>query len=167
MLINNAAIPAPERRTYADDGHEITFQVNYLAAYVLTTALVDRIAKVHGRVLNVSSAVHLGGNVGWNDLARVHGHYSPLAAYAQSKLALTMFTRSLAEAHSASLTAISVDVPHVVSDAATILATLGAPDTVVVNGGYYEGQVLARAAALVDNVRARARLTEISDRLVR
>jgi NAD(P)-dependent dehydrogenase (short-subunit alcohol dehydrogenase family) len=166
VLINNAAIAAPERRTYSDDGHEITFQVNYLAAYILTTALIDRIAKVHGRVLNVSSAVHLGGNLGWTDLARALGHYSSLAAFAQSKLALTMLTRSLAEANSGRLTAISVQVPHVVSDAATILATLGAPDTAVVNGGYYEGQVPARTAALVDNARARTRLTELSDRLI-
>jgi NAD(P)-dependent dehydrogenase (short-subunit alcohol dehydrogenase family) len=167
VLINNAAIAAPERRTYTDDGHEITFQVNYLAAYILTTGLNDRIAKAHGRVLNVSSAVHLGGNLGWTDLARARGQYSSLAAFAQSKLALTMFTRSLAEANSGRFTAISADVPHVVSDAATILATLAAPDTAVVNGGYYEGLLLARAAALVDNARARTRLTELSDRLVR
>ena len=167
LLINNAAIAGPERRTYADDGHEITFQVNYLAAYVLTTALIGRIAKVHGRVLNVSSVAHRGGNLGWNDLARVRGVYSSLAAYAQSKLALTMSTRSLAEANSGRLTAISVEVPDVVSDAATILATLGAPDTAVVNGSHYEGQVPARAAALVDNARARTRLAELSDRLVR
>jgi NAD(P)-dependent dehydrogenase (short-subunit alcohol dehydrogenase family) len=167
LLINNAAIAAPERRTYTDDGNEITFQVNYLAAYILTTALIDRIAKAHGRVLSVSSVVHLGGNIGWTDLARARGRYSSLAACAQSKLALTMFTRSLAEANSGRLTAISVDVPHVVSDAATILATLGAPDTAVVDGGYYQGQVPASAAALVDNARARTRLAELSDRLVR
>jgi NAD(P)-dependent dehydrogenase (short-subunit alcohol dehydrogenase family) len=167
LLINNAAIAAPERRMYSEDGHEITFQVNYLAAYILTTALLDRIATVRGRVVNVSSAVHLGGNIGWTDLGRARGRYSQLAAYAQSKLALTMFTRSLAEANSGRLTAISVELPHVVSDAATVLVTLGAPDTAVVNGGYYQGQVPARAAALVNNARARTRSTELSDRLVR
>lgn len=78
-----------------------------------------------------------------------------------------MFTRSLAEANSGRLTAISVHVPHVVSDAPTILATLGAPDTAVVNGGNYEGQLPARAAALVDNARGRTRMTQLSDRLVR
>jgi hypothetical protein len=36
----------------------------------------------------------------------------------------------------------------------------------VVNGGYYEGHVPARAAALVDKARARTRLTVLSDRLV-
>jgi NAD(P)-dependent dehydrogenase (short-subunit alcohol dehydrogenase family) len=87
----------------------------------LTTALIDRIAKVHGRALNMSSAMHLGGNIGWTDLARVRGQYSSLAVYARSKLALAMFTRSLAQANSDRLSAISVQVPNVVSDAATIL----------------------------------------------
>jgi len=56
---------------------------------------------------------------------------------------------------------------RLVDDGATVFVTLGAPDTAVVNGGYYEGQVPARAAALVDNARARTRLTELSDRLIR
>ena len=84
-------------------------------------------ANVHGRVLNVSSAVHLGGNVGWNDLDR-RRQYSPLAACTQSILALTMFTRSLAEANSGRLTAISMHVGQTDPDAATTLATLSAPD---------------------------------------
>ena len=31
VLINNAAVAGPERRTHTQDGHELTFQVNYLA----------------------------------------------------------------------------------------------------------------------------------------
>lgn len=179
VLVNNAAIAGPERRTYTGDGHEVTFQVNYLAPYMLTTALIDRITKVHGRVLNVSSPAHLGGNLGWADLARTR-FYSPLAVYAQSKLALTMFTRSLAEATSGDLTAISVhpgvfhteqvrtneDAGQAVSDTTAILTMLSAQETTVVNGGYYEGRHPARAAALVDNARARRRLAILSKRLV-
>jgi NAD(P)-dependent dehydrogenase (short-subunit alcohol dehydrogenase family) len=180
LLVNNAAIFGPERRTYTENGHEMTFQVNYLAPYMLTTALTDHIAKVQGRVLNVSSALHRGGNVGWNDLARAR-QYSPLAVYAQSKLALTMFTRSLAEANSGSLTALSVHpgvfdtqllrvyahVGRPVDEAAAILGALGSPACTVVNGGYYDGLDPARAAALVDNARARTRLTTLSARLTR
>ena len=165
VLINNAAIAAPERYTYTDDGNEITFDMNYLAPYVLTTALTDRIAEVHGRVINVSSAVHLGGNVGRNDLDR-RRQYSPLAASARSKLALTMFTRSLAEANSGRLTAISVHGGPNVAAAAVVLATLTAPDTTIVNGSYYEGLDPARAAAPVENLRARTRLATLSDRLI-
>ena len=165
LLINSAAILAPERRTYTDNGHEIAFQVNYLAAYLLTTALTDRIAKVRGRVLSVTSAVHLGGDVGWNDLDRAR-QYSALAVYAQSKLALTVFTRSFAEANSGQLTAISVHIGQTDPDAVTTLVTLGAPGTTVVNGGYYEGCQPARAAALVDNARARTRLATLTERLI-
>ena len=42
VLVNNAAVAAPERRIYTQDGHELTFQVNYLAPYLLTTKLVPR-----------------------------------------------------------------------------------------------------------------------------
>jgi NAD(P)-dependent dehydrogenase (short-subunit alcohol dehydrogenase family) len=61
VLVNNAAVAGPERRTYTDDGHEVTFQVNYLAPYVLTTKLVSRLATARGRVVKVSSDTHRGG----------------------------------------------------------------------------------------------------------
>jgi NAD(P)-dependent dehydrogenase (short-subunit alcohol dehydrogenase family) len=178
LLINNAAVAGPERRTYTDDGHEMTFQVNYLAPYMLTTALTDHIAKVQGRVINVSSALHRGGSVGWNDLTRAR-HYSPLAMYAQSKLALTMFTRSFAEANAGHLSALSVHpgvfdtgllhvyhrVGRPASEAAEILGALSSPARTIVNGAYYDGLNPAPAAALVDNARARARLLSLSGQL--
>ena len=89
-----------------------------------------------------------------------------LAVYAQSKLALTMFTRSFAEANSGQLTAITVHIGQTDPDAVTTLVTLGAPGTTVVNGGYYEGCQPARAAALVDNARACTRLATLTDRLI-
>jgi len=180
LLINNAAVAGPERRTYTDDGHEMTFQVNYLAPYMLTTALTDHIAKVQGRVINVSSALHRGGSVGYNDLARAR-HYSPLAMYAQSKLALTMFTRSFADANAGHLSALSVH-PGVfdtgllrvydragrpATEASAILGALSSPTCAIVNGAYYDGLNPAPAAALVENTHARARLLKLSTRLTR
>ncbi|HUH69241.1 MAG TPA: SDR family NAD(P)-dependent oxidoreductase [Mycobacterium sp.] len=61
VLVNNAAVAAPERRTYTQHGQKLTFQVNYLAPYLLTTKLVPRLASAGGRVVNVSSAMHSGG----------------------------------------------------------------------------------------------------------
>ena len=167
--------PGPERRTYTQDGHELTFQVNYLAPYLLTTKLVPRLASGGGRVVNVSSVTHSGGNINWKNPAGEH-QYWPLAAYAQSKLALTMYTRSLAEAGGASFTALSVHpgvfgtgllpmygrVGRPAEEAAPILATLGSPAHPVVDGGYYDGLSLAKPAALVDNPRARSRLAKLS-----
>jgi NAD(P)-dependent dehydrogenase (short-subunit alcohol dehydrogenase family) len=179
VLVNNAAVAGPERRTFTPDGNEVTFQVNYLAAYVLTTKLAPKLASACGRVVNVSSVMHRGGNIGWKNVARV-GQYSPLAVYAQSKLALTMYTRSLAEASEVSLTALSVHpgmfatrlLPvyghsgRPAEEAATILTTLSSPTYPVVDGGYYDGLEPARPAALVDNERARDRLEELSTRLL-
>ena len=54
VLVNNAAVAAPERRTYTQHGQKLTFQVNYLAPYLLTTKLVPRLASAGGRVVNVS-----------------------------------------------------------------------------------------------------------------
>ena len=39
VLVNNAAIAAPERHTVTVDGNEIAFQVNFLAHYLLTNLL--------------------------------------------------------------------------------------------------------------------------------
>jgi NAD(P)-dependent dehydrogenase (short-subunit alcohol dehydrogenase family) len=179
VLVNNAAVAGPERRTCTKDGHEVTFQVNYLAAYLLTTKLMSKLASVRGRVVNVSSVMHRGGSIGWNNLARAH-QYSPLAMYAQSKLALTMYTRSLAEASGASLTALSVHPGLFATrllriyghsglpgeEAAPILTTLSSPTCAVVDGGYYDGLEPARAAALVGNARARDRLDKLTTRLL-
>ena len=175
VLVNNAAIAAPERRTYSEDGHEVTFQVNYLAPYVLTEKLLPRIASARGRVVNVSSATHRGANISWKNLAGAN-QYWPLAIYAQSKLALTMYTKSLAETSSASFTALSVH-PGVfgtrllpiysrsgrpAAEAAQVLATLSSSAHPVDDGGYYDGLDLAPAAALVENARARSRLAKLT-----
>jgi NAD(P)-dependent dehydrogenase (short-subunit alcohol dehydrogenase family) len=179
VLVNNAAVAGPERRTQTGDGHEVAFQVNYLAAYLLTTKLAPKLVSARGRVVNVSSVMHRGGNIAWNNLSREH-LYSPLAVYAQSKLALTMYTRSLADSSGASLTALSVHpglfatrlLPvyghsgRPAEEAAPILTTLSSPTHPVVDGGYYDGLEPARAAALVENARARERLQKITTRLL-
>ncbi|HEY0806645.1 MAG TPA: SDR family NAD(P)-dependent oxidoreductase [Pseudonocardiaceae bacterium] len=178
VLVNNAAIAGPERRTLTDDGNEVTFQVNYLAPYLLTRMLAGSIAKARGRVVNVSSTLHLGANLDWSDITRTR-NYTPLAVYAQAKLALTMFTRSLAELSPQALTAVSVHPGVVdtslmrlyartgepVSEAAAVLTELSAPDTAVVNGGYYDRLTIATPAAYVDNPNARGRLRKLSAQL--
>lgn len=90
VLINNAGIYAPGSIT--DDGLDIRFAVNTVAPYLLTQRLLPLMGR-DGRVVNLSSAAQspvdpkaLLGQV----------HLSDGAAYAQSKLALTMWSRSLA-----------------------------------------------------------------------
>jgi NAD(P)-dependent dehydrogenase (short-subunit alcohol dehydrogenase family) len=179
VLVNNAALAGPGRRTYTEDGNEMAFQVNYLAPCLLTTKLASRLARARGRVVNVSSAMHLGGNINWKNPGGAYP-YSPLAVYAQSKLALTMYTKSLADADDPSVTALSVH-PGVfrtrllpvygptgrpAAEAAPVLTALGSPTQRVVPGGYYNGLDLARPAALVDNARARTRLAKLTTQLI-
>jgi NAD(P)-dependent dehydrogenase (short-subunit alcohol dehydrogenase family) len=95
VLVNNAGVMV-ERRKLTRDGYEINFQVNYLAPFLLTNLLLDRLkASAPARIVNVSSAAHMSGRLRWDDYDgrwRVGGWRS----YGDSKLALVMFTRELA-----------------------------------------------------------------------
>jgi NAD(P)-dependent dehydrogenase (short-subunit alcohol dehydrogenase family) len=93
-LVNNAGIgygTAPPRGSRTEDGHEPTWQVNFLSAYLLTESL--RGPLTGGRVVHVSSGVHSSGTV---DLEQPD---EPRTAspYAQSKIALVMLAREQGE----------------------------------------------------------------------
>jgi NAD(P)-dependent dehydrogenase (short-subunit alcohol dehydrogenase family) len=89
-LVNNAGIgygTAPPRNARTEDGHEPTWQVNFLSAFLLTELLRERLKG--GRVVHVSSGVHSSGSV---DLE--HPDEPRFATpYAQSKIALVMLAR--------------------------------------------------------------------------
>ena len=74
------------------DGLDIRFAVNAIAPYLLTQKLLPLIG-TSGRVVNLSSAAQSPVNL--NALAG-QASLSDGEAYAQSKLALTMWSRSLA-----------------------------------------------------------------------
>lgn len=96
VLINNAGRPGPASRTLSADGHEITFQTNYLAPVALTTGLLPTLGQSgRARVINVASATHYSARLSLDDLELKHG-YSSVAAYAHSKLALVTYTSWLA-----------------------------------------------------------------------
>jgi hypothetical protein len=60
VLINNAGVGV-DRRQETVDGFELTFAVNHLAPFVLTTELLDLLeASAPARVITVSSANHVG-----------------------------------------------------------------------------------------------------------
>ena len=91
VLINNAGVySAPETATR--DGLDVRFAVNTLAPYLLTQRLLPLLG-ASGRVVNLSSAAQAPVD----PEALAAGPSLPdAAAYAQSKLALTMWSRSLA-----------------------------------------------------------------------
>jgi NAD(P)-dependent dehydrogenase (short-subunit alcohol dehydrogenase family) len=93
-LVNNAGIgygTAPPRGVRTEDGHEPTWQVNFLSAFLLTELLRERLKG--GRVVHVSSGVHSSGSV---DLEQPdEPRYA--TPYAQSKIALVMVAREQGE----------------------------------------------------------------------
>ena len=95
VLINNAGtLHEVWRRT--TDGFEATWQVNYLAPFLLTNLLLDRlIASAPARVVTVASAAHEGARIDFENLDAREG-YSMLKVYGQSKLASIVFAFELA-----------------------------------------------------------------------
>jgi len=97
LLINNAGIwtDGTDERRLSEDGHELVFAVNYLAPYVLTHRLLPLLERsAPARIINVSSIAQQP--IDFDDVMLESG-FSPARAYAQSKLALVMFTIDLAE----------------------------------------------------------------------
>src|SRR6266480_1526904 len=95
VLINNAGGVNLTRRG-TSDGFEATFAVNYLAPFLLTNLLLDKLkASAPARIVNVSSESHQSGYIKMDDLELEKG-YRLMRAYGQSKLALVLFTYELA-----------------------------------------------------------------------
>ncbi|XP_069626600.1 polyprenol dehydrogenase [Haliaeetus albicilla] len=98
VLVNNAGVMlVPERNT--EDGFEEHFGLNYLGHFLLTNLLLDMLKQSgthshNARIITVSSATHYVGKLHLNDL-QSRCSYSPHGAYAQSKLALVLFTYRL------------------------------------------------------------------------
>ena len=91
VLVNNAGIWLEGPRQLSEDGHELHFQVNYLATYLLTESLADLLRQsAPSRVINVASVAQRP--IDFDDVMLESG-YSDGRAYAQSKLAQIMITR--------------------------------------------------------------------------
>ncbi len=95
VLVNNAGSFFGQR-ILSTDGYEMTFAVNHLASFLLTNLLLDTLkASTPARIVNVSSDAQMAGILNFDDL-QMSKRYRMFAAYAQSKLANTLFTYALA-----------------------------------------------------------------------
>lgn len=91
VLINNAGVyktPNP----VTQDGLDVRFVVNTIAPYVLTQRLLPVLGPL-GRVVNVTSAAQAPVNL---EALAGRVRLDDMAAYAQSKLALVMWSRAIA-----------------------------------------------------------------------
>lgn len=91
-IINNAGV-LKTAQTRTPEGFDVRFMVNTFAPYVLTRDLLPALAP-QSRIVNLSSAAQAPV-----DLEVLHGRkqVDDMAAYAQSKLAITIWSRELAE----------------------------------------------------------------------
>ncbi|WP_207427175.1 SDR family NAD(P)-dependent oxidoreductase [Pedobacter sp. SYSU D00535] len=96
ILINNAGIGSTKMnvRELSTDGYELTLCVNYLAPFLLTHLLLPMLHhRDTSKIINIASGSQQELN--FDDLMLDH-NYSGRKAYAQSKLALILFTFTLA-----------------------------------------------------------------------
>lgn len=92
VLINNAGVfntPKP----ITESGLDVRFVVNTLAPYLLTQRLLPLLG-ITGRVVNLSSAAQAPVNT---DALAGKVKLDDMQAYSQSKLAITQWTRSMAD----------------------------------------------------------------------
>src|SRR5262245_4950844 len=95
VLVNNAGALFTSYRESVDR-IEMTFALNHLAYFLLTSLLLDRItSSAPARIINVSSNLHEGSAIRIEDLGH-RQQYSGWTAYGASKLANILFTHELA-----------------------------------------------------------------------
>jgi NAD(P)-dependent dehydrogenase (short-subunit alcohol dehydrogenase family) len=185
VLVNNAGIGfgAPdEGRQVSTDGHELRFAVNYLAPVLLTRLLVPLLtASAPSRVVNVGSLGQVAFDPGNAEFE--HG-YNGVDAYRRSKLALAAFTFELAgELEPATVT---VNCLHPATFMNTVMVARGGitPVSTVEQGGaatmrlitdpaldgttgqFFDGFRTSRALPEAYDPQFRARLGEVTDRML-
>lgn len=94
MLVNNAGAMHTTRQL-SDDGIELTWALNHLAPFLMTTLLLDRLkASAPSRIITTASEAHHGADIPFDDL-NAERSYRGFNRYKQSKLANILFTSEL------------------------------------------------------------------------
>lgn len=96
VLVNNAGA-INTKRVVTGDGFELTWAVNHLAPFLLTTLLTERLrASAPARVVTTASDAHMGARIPFDDFERGADRTSGFRRYGQTKLANILFTSELA-----------------------------------------------------------------------
>jgi NAD(P)-dependent dehydrogenase (short-subunit alcohol dehydrogenase family) len=188
VLVNNAGVWDFTRRESAD-GIENVFATNYLAPFLLTNLLLDLLkGSKPARILNVSSGLHRG-TIHFNDI-EFKKSFSGAAAYSQSKLALILFTRLLAEQLKGTGVTVNVLHPGFISTnlgrdagfffgssfrffgrspekgAETTMFLASAPEIETVTGEYFSNSKIARSSRQSHDMEMARRLWDLSVKYV-
>jgi NAD(P)-dependent dehydrogenase (short-subunit alcohol dehydrogenase family) len=175
-LVNNAGIIQDQRQESAD-GHELTFQVNYLAGFLLTHRLLPLLKRsAPSRIVNVASAGQ--APIAFDDIM-LERRWDGWQAYCRSKLAQIMMTFD----HGEELTGTGVTAnalhPATLMPTKMVVGRFGVQSTLEegvrdtvrliadpaladVSGRYFDRNQEARAHRQAYDVTARARLGELS-----
>jgi retinol dehydrogenase-14 len=193
VLVNNVGGYWNTRHVTAD-GLERTFALNYLAPFLLTSVLLDRLKQsAPARVVTVASNAHSTGQIDFDDLQSERS-YSGSRAYSQSKLANVLFTYELARRLPASAVTANALHPGVVNTsfgaedpggvqrlfvpfvrpflktpgqgAATSIHLASSPDLDQVSGRYFANSKPKRSSKASYDEAAAARLWQVSAELV-
>lgn len=97
ILVNNAAVKRVEKKELTKYGIEKNYFVNFLAPFLLTFRLYDKLKETAAvtkdvRIINIVGAPRRNWTIDLDDINFDKRPYTPKAAYRQSKLALAHFT---------------------------------------------------------------------------
>lgn len=182
ILVNNAGIFQKEREL-TNDGFEKTFQVNYLAHFLLTHLLMDLLENAEtARVVNVSSMVHATAI----DFDNLQGeqNFEGSAAYGLSKLCNVLFTYKLAREKRDSNVTSNCLHPGVIStkllkqnygnigdaleEGAKNILYVATSDAIEgVSGKYFVNQMPQSSATVTYEINVQDRLWEVSKEMVK
>jgi len=189
-LINNAGGIFAERRL-SKGGFEMTFAVNHLGHFLLTSLLMPLLQKGQARIINVSSEAHKRGNPQFDDL-QCEQSYNAWKVYGMNKLFNIYFTQSLASKFAnkgilafslhpgvvntnfwADFTGLgklmtTLIRPFMISaqqGAATTIFLATAPRLDKYNGAYFKKKKIAKTSAIATDTAARDKLWAISEKL--
>jgi NAD(P)-dependent dehydrogenase (short-subunit alcohol dehydrogenase family) len=179
VLINNAGV-AMNNLEISEDGYEMTFAVNHLAAFALSLLLLDLMtASVPSRIIKVSSMVH-SSSLNFENLAEPR-HFDGWEVYCQSKLCNILFTYELAE--KLQKTGVTVNCLHPgvintkllrvnfgggspVSEGSRKLVYLAtAPELATVTSEYFYDNQQTRSAEITYDAATRKKLWDLSEKL--
>jgi NAD(P)-dependent dehydrogenase (short-subunit alcohol dehydrogenase family) len=163
VLINNAGAMFAARQRTAE-GIELTWALNHLAPFLLTTLLLERLkASAPARIITTASDAHQGYHIPFDDLGADRS-YGAFRRYGESKLANILFTRELARRlegsgvtanclhpglvatgfnhntgliRSLAMTVLGVLSRSPEQGAATLVWLAGSPEPAGVSGGYF------------------------------